>query len=185
MSSESDEALAVRVQTGDHEAFAELMRRYEPKMTRYGRRFLATAEDVEDIVQDIFIKTYTNIQSYNESYPFSPWLYRIAHNAFANELRRRSRRPILSFSTDMLLPNLRGDTDVEADVIAREDAALVEAQLAALSLQHREVLVLYFFEELSYEEIADVLRIPKTTVGVRLSRAKKQLKKLMEQYDHN
>jgi RNA polymerase sigma-70 factor, ECF subfamily len=184
MSFVADEALAVLVQKGDHSAFGELMRRYEPKMIRYGQRFLSVAEDIEDIVQDIFVTTYTNIKSYNSSYAFSPWMYRIAHNTFANELRRRSRRPILSFSTDVLLPRLRGESDVEAEVIAAEEAREMEVHLKHLSAHYREIIILYYFEELSYSEIADVLRIPTTTVGVRLSRAKTKLKKIIEHHDH-
>ena len=80
----SDEKIAARVQEDEIEAFGILVERYEVKMLRYGKKFLTQYEDIEDAVQDVFIKAYTNIQSFNTSMSFSPWLYRIAHNTFIN-----------------------------------------------------------------------------------------------------
>ena len=84
----TDEAITKRVQQGDVEAFALLMDRYEKKITRYARKFLSQPDDVKDIVQDVFVKVYVNIKSFDVKRRFSPWIYRIAHNEFVNALKK-------------------------------------------------------------------------------------------------
>ena len=84
----SDEDIAREVQQSSTEAFGLLIERYEPKILRYGRKFLYQYEDVEDAVQDTFIKAFTNIQSFNSDLKFSPWIYRIAHNTFINVIKK-------------------------------------------------------------------------------------------------
>ena len=172
----SDEELVAQVRRGEVEQFGILMARYEPKLMRYGSRFLTQGEDIRDTVQDVFIKTYQDIQSFDTSQRFSPWIYRIAHNAFANELRRKSRSPIRLPDFDLLLghtPALEStDTESERASLIR----MVETGLERIPPKYREVLILYFMEELSYKEIADVLRVPVNTVGVRIARAKMALK---------
>ncbi len=82
----SDEQLAVLVQNGDKEKFGVLMERYQGKLFRYGKKFLSNEDNIEDVVQDVFIKTYQNIQSFDSTQRFSPWIYRIAHNTYVNAL---------------------------------------------------------------------------------------------------
>ena len=177
---ESDEALALRAQDNDRDAFGELVRRYEQKLARYGRKFLRTAEDREDLLQEIFLKAYTNIQSFDPSRRFSPWLYRIAHNEYVNALRRMSRQPILSFDFDTLFPHPEAEEQSDRESMRAELSKEMEMCLSELAPKYREPIVLYFFEELSYQEIADVLRIPIVAVGVRITRGKKKLRVLYE-----
>ena len=107
MTEETDESIAVRVQGGDSEAFGELIERYQAKLSRYARKFLLDPDDAADIVQDIFIKSYQNIQSFDASRRFSPWIYRIAHNEFVNALKKRqSRRTVFTIDFDTLFPHL-------------------------------------------------------------------------------
>lgn len=171
-----DEEYALRVQQGDTDAFGVLMSRYEPKLMRYGSRFLARNEDVQDIVQDIFVNVYRNIKGFNPSQRFSPWIYRIAHNAFVNELRRKSHAPIALPDFDLFA--LHAPAPESADDVSERAslARLVESGLSSIPPKYREVLILYFMEDLSYKEIADVLHIPVATVGVRMLRAKNALK---------
>lgn len=172
----TDEALAVRVQRGESESFGDIMRRYQPKLTRYGSRFLAREEDIQDLVQDIFVKVYRNIQDFDSAQRFSPWIYRIAHNTFVNELRRKSSAPISLPDFDLFLMHTPSDESAD-DLSERESLKrLVESGLSNIPPKYREILVLYFMEELSYKEIADVLHIPVATVGVRMMRAKHALK---------
>ncbi|KND49269.1 MAG: RNA polymerase sigma-70 factor, ECF subfamily [Parcubacteria bacterium C7867-008] len=172
----TDEELAALVQRGDVERFGMLMVRYEPKLMRYGSRFLAQTDDIREIVQDVFIKTYQDIQSFDTTQRFSPWIYRIAHNTFANELRRKSRNPIRLPDFDILLSHSAAIESSDSESERASLARMVERGLNSISPKYREVLVLYFMEELSYKEIADVLRVPVNTVGVRLARAKSALK---------
>src|SRR5882757_8355516 len=101
----SDEVLAESVQQGNVENFSELVRRYEPKLLRYGRTFLANPSDIEDLVQDAFVKAYENIRSFDTGKRFSPWMYRIAHNTFVNRLRRNARNPVMTIDLDLVLPH--------------------------------------------------------------------------------
>jgi RNA polymerase sigma-70 factor (ECF subfamily) len=176
----SDEELAHEVQQGKSEAFNLLFSRYEQKMLRYGRRFLYTYEDLEDAVQEVFIKAYRNIQSFQTNKKFSTWLYRIAHNTFINVIKKKGREQVSFFEFDTLvqLPSRRVDS-VEDDFLKIENRTAVEDVLKQLSPKYREVLVLFYFEELGYKEIAEILKIPTSTVGVRIARAKSALKKLI------
>ncbi len=99
----TDEELACAVQAGNSLAFAGLVERFAPRLTRYGMRYLAREEDIEDVIQDVFLRAYENIQSYDRSYRFSPWIYRIAHNAFVNVLRKHSKRSFEFLDFDTLI----------------------------------------------------------------------------------
>ncbi len=173
----TDEAIAKQVQAGDREAFGELISRYEAKLTRYGRRFLGRPEAVTDCVQDVFIKAYTNLQSYDADQPFSPWIYRIAHNTFVNELKRYQNRFMwFTFETDTFFPGLTAKETADSDTLETELKLHLDTLIDALPQKYREVLLLHYSEDLSYQEISDILHIPINTIGVRLSRARQLLK---------
>jgi RNA polymerase sigma-70 factor (ECF subfamily) len=180
---EKDEAIAVRVQKGDAEAFQGLVERYEQKMSRYARRFLFDSDEAKDLVQDVFIKAYVNIQGFDVGRRFSPWLYRIAHNEFVNALKKKKkeRGNISLFDFDVLFPHLGLPAKEMADLGMKqyELKGILEASLDKIPQKYKESLVLYYFEDLDYKEIADVLHIPVSTVGIRLQRGKMMLKKLV------
>lgn len=172
----TDELLATQIQNGDVEVFGELVNRYEAKMQRYARRFLSRPDEVDDLVQDVFIKVYENIQSFNPSMRFSPWIYRVAHNIFVNELKRKSRYGLASFDPDVIFSILPAKETADERALGLERSVEMEAALNQLSQKYREVLILHYYEELSYQEISDILQIPVTTVGVRINRARNKLK---------
>jgi RNA polymerase sigma-70 factor (ECF subfamily) len=179
---QTDEQLVGLVTAGDTEAFGILVERYEDKLLRYGRRFLWRTEDIEDIVQDVFIRAYQNIQGFDRAQRFSPWIYRIAHNAFVDVLKKRSRNPLtfIGFDFDTLIPHASYDDPAERE---REQASLrkeLDLVLGKIPPAYAEVLALYYFEDLSYKDIAEVLRVPPGTVGIRLSRARTAMKKAYE-----
>jgi len=178
----TDEQAVALVQGGDKEKFGILMARYEKKLFRYGKRFLSGKEHIEDIIQDVFMSTYKNIRSFDPSLKFSSWIYRIAHNAFVNALKKGSRNPLLVFDFDF-------DTLISHPV--HEDPAIVEREqkelkkmmdqcLDQLSPKYKEVIILHYYEELSYKEMGDILEIPIGTVGIRIKRAKDALRKIYE-----
>lgn len=173
----SDETIAEAVQNGKVEAFGELVLRYEVKLKRYARKFLSREEDIEDLVQDVFIKAYEHIQSFDTKLRFSPWIYRIAHNAFVNELRRKSRYGLGLFDADAILPFLPAAETADQKALDTEVRTELEEHLTALAPKYREVVVLHYFEDLSYQEISEVLQVSVNTVGVRMTRARAQLKK--------
>lgn len=175
----SDQQLAIAVQHGDIERFGELVSRYEEKLLRYGRKFLSGPEDIEDIVQDVFIRAYENLQSYDPDQPFSPWIYRIAHNAFVNRLRKASHSPITLPDFDTILSHSAYEDPAPRERQQKDMKQQVERGLEGIPPKYREALILYYIEELSYKEIAEVLQVPMGTVGIRLARARAALKNIL------
>lgn len=172
----TDEDIARAVQAGESERFGELIERYQDRLMRYARKFLLDPDDAEDVVQDVFVKTYQNINGFDPSRRFSPWIYRIAHNEFVNELKRRqSRRIVPVFDFDTVFPHLTAEETSDRAALDAEVRAALEKHLDAVDPKYREPLVLYYLEEMSYKEIADIMQIPVSTVGVRLARARKVL----------
>jgi RNA polymerase sigma-70 factor (ECF subfamily) len=176
----SDEHLAQLIQQGDKEQFGVLMERYHKKLFRYGQKFLFDKDNIEDIVQEVFIKTYQNINSFDSTQRFSPWIYRIAHNTFINEIRRHSRNPLQFFDFDVLISHPADEDPAVKEREQNEMRTMLDSGLEKVKANYREILILYYLEELSYKEIAEILRIPVGTVGIRLKRAKDSLKKVYE-----
>ena len=173
---ETDEEFITKIQQGQLDLFGVIIDRYKDKMERYSRKFLLNQDDINDIVQDIFVKTYTNIQSFDIKRKFSSWIYRIAHNHLINYLRKK--RIILPlFDLDTFLPYSVKDEEID-NIEIKE---LVNKCLDKLSIKYREPLVLYYFQELSYKEISDILKIPVSTVGIRIKRAKQNMKKTIQE----
>lgn len=177
----TDENLAKEVQLGEKEKFGLLVDRYQKKLLRYGRKFLSDPGNIEDMIQEVFLKAYQNIQSFDTSLKFSPWIYRIAHNMFINALKKKSAQILYFFNLDTIIPHPHYE---DPQISAREQEEMrqtLEQSLKRLPPKYREILVLYYFEEMGYQEIADILHIPVGTVGIRLKRAKKYMKKHLSQ----
>ncbi|MDB5188501.1 MAG: subfamily polymerase sigma factor, polymerase sigma-70 factor, subfamily [Candidatus Nomurabacteria bacterium] len=183
----SDEAIVIECKK-DSEYFALLVDRYVPKLTRYiRRRSLATSDDIEDLLQNIFIKVYRNLNDYDTTLLFSSWIYRIAHNEMIDWYRREKRRATLSLDDDAqdIVTKLMSDDDLTTRFSNEEQKKYIINTLNGLDEKYKEILLLRFFEEKSYEEIADILKIPAGTVAVRINRAKKQLQKKIADYGTN
>lgn len=175
----SDEEVALSVQGGDVNAFGILVDRYQEKLLRYGRKFLPRREDIEDMVQEVFISAYRNIQSFDTKQLFRPWIYRIAHNAFINHMKRNERGAVLvDFDTFLSHPVYEDPTDKERDVA--QIRGMLDRGLDKINPKYKEALVLHYFDDLAYKEIADVLAIPPGTVSVRIMRGREALKKVLE-----
>ncbi|MBI5955139.1 MAG: RNA polymerase sigma factor [Chloroflexi bacterium] len=182
MSELTDEAIAIRVQHGDDQSFGILMRRYEHKLTRFGSRFLSSHEDIQDMLQEIFVKAFVNLQSFDANQKFSAWIYRIAHNQFVDQLKKKSREKISFFDLDAFFPHLVGTETADPETNREDLKGTLDQCLDKLDAKYREPLILYYFEELDYQEIAEILQIPISKVGVRLQRGKSLMKKLIEQH---
>ncbi len=182
MTERTDEEIAREVQRGDVESFRALVERYEPKLSRYARKFLFAGDDVNDLVQEVFIKAYVNIQSFDANRRFSPWIYRIAHNEFINALKKKekNKNTLSLFDVDVLFPHPVAAETAESGVERGETRRMLDQSVKKLGPKYREPLVLYYFEEMDYKEVADILRIPVSTVGIRLQRGKALLKKMVE-----
>ncbi len=179
----TDEALVQRVQDGDKDSFGILVERYEAKLLRYGRKFLSNPQDIEDIVQDVFMSAYQNIQSFDTAQRFSPWVYRIAHNAYVNGLKKHSRNPLTLVDFDTLISHPVYEDPAPKEREEKEIRAMIEKGLDQLPSKYREVLILYYLEEIPYKEIADILEVPTSTVGIRIKRGKEALRKIYKSLD--
>ena len=169
----------------DTSAFALLVERYEAKLLRYIKRLgIRNAEDGEDVLQEIFIKVYKNLNGYDSSLAFSSWIYRIAHNEAISFYRKKSVRPEghqLAESDDVLmwLPE-ESDTGAEQLFDVAVNATVVQTALATLDTKYRDPLILRYFEHKEYDEISDILKIPIGSVGTLIHRGKKQLQAAIE-----
>jgi len=185
MLNKTDEEIAAMVQSGDLESFSFLVERYETKIKRYARKFIVSKEDIDDITQDIFIKTFTNIKSFDTDKKFSSWVYRIAHNELINSLKKKEKNPLLFFDADTLFPHPIAKEETDRKTIRGETKRIIDECLEKIPLKYREPLVLFYTEELSYEEIADVMHVPVSTVGVRLKRGRRMLKAVCDKLNFN
>lgn len=174
---ESDEHVAERVQNGDTESFRILVDRYTPKLTRYARAFVWHTQEREDLLQDIFLRAFVHLKSYTAQRAFSPWIYRIAHNVFANALRSKHRTPVFSVDWDLIFPHPISTEQSDSETLRKERTQQLDECLETLDSKYREVLVLYYFQDQDYQQISEILRIPSSTVGVRLNRGRAALKK--------
>ncbi len=175
---ETDEEIARRVQNGNKEIFGMLVERFEHKLLRYGNKFLSNSDDVQDLVQDVFVSVYQNIQSFDPSQRFSPWIYRIAHNTFVSGMRKHSRNPLLLFDFDTFISHAVYEDPAQAQREQKEMRAMIDRGLDEISPKYREILILYYLEEIPYKEIADILEVPTGTVSIRLMRGKEELRKV-------
>jgi len=166
--------------------FAYLMDRYTKPLLRYiGRISNKSGDDAEDLLQDIFIKAYRNLNGFDDKLKFSSWLYRIAHNHVISDFRKRKARlEDVSWSyDDEFLNNLKADFDLNDIVNTKFDQEIVGKVLYKLDLKYREVLELRFWEQMSYREISDVLKKPEGTIATLINRAKDNFRKEIKKYE--
>ncbi len=164
------------------EIYALLVERYEKKLLRYIMRILSgTKEDAEDILQDVFLSAYKNLNDFDQDLKFSSWIYRIAHNKVISHFRKVTARPkTMTYEGDSQLLNiLASEEDIAKSMEKRHDAAEVRDVLDELDEKYREALVLKFLEEKDYKEISDILEKPMGTATL-INRAKKQFKEKVE-----
>ena len=185
VSGKKDEEIAHLVQNDNIELFGVLIERYEVKIKRYARKFLSDKEDINDVVQEIFIKVYKNIESFDIKRKFSSWLYRIAHNELINALKKKKRKTLPLLNLDVFLPYYYKNEDLGEKIDKKRMQEIIDKCLGDLEFKYQEPIVLYYFEELSYKEISDVMEIPVSTVGIRIKRAKEKIKLICEKLGYN
>ena len=183
--SKSD-AEIVKLTLRDQEMFLHLMQRYEGKLSRYIRRFAyVDTQTVEDILQEVFIKIYKNLNDFDLDLSFSSWAYRITHNEAINYLKKLDRQKSIPLESDdedvvSLISILESDVDIVKELSKKELQKKVQEVLSMLSPDFREILILKFLEEKEYKEISDILKKPMGTVATLINRAKAQFKQIAE-----
>jgi RNA polymerase sigma-70 factor (ECF subfamily) len=168
----------------DKHAFSEIVLRYEAPIRRYIKRLGCDENDLDDVLQEVFIKVFINLNDYDHDLKFSSWLYRIAHNETVSHFRKKSVRPsVLNLSTDDtedFFAQLADSEDYVELANKRDDARLLQDIFLTFDSRYRDVLILRFLEEKSYTEISDILKVPEGTVATLISRGKKELRLALE-----
>lgn len=183
-----DGAVVAAFLGGEERAFQELVERYQTRLLNFIYRTIGDREKAEDLVQEVFIRIYRHIHRFDRSKKFSTWAYTIASNLAKNELRNRSRNPLVLFQTmrsnwdDDDRPLQFEDTTARPDDMYRKRhlRELVEDTVAKLPEHHRQVFVLRELEGKSYEEIAEITDCNLGTVKSRLNRARTAFASIIE-----
>ena len=165
----SDEQLMLDLRGGSGEAFETLFDRHRDAVWRFFRRRLADAARGEELVQDVFVAVFEHARRYEPRSSFRSYLFGIAWNMLLAERRKAARRGAAALEEDAAAPSLDPDA-----------ALWVRRALATLDEHDREIVMLREFEQLHYQEIADLLRLPLNTVRSRLFRARMSLRAALE-----
>jgi len=175
----TDEQLIERFQQGDVSAFEVIVKRYKDQLLNFVYRFLGNEVEAEDIVQETFLRVYRNRNAYRKVAKFSTWIYTIAGNLAKTELRKRKRRKIFSISDLGYEDKDYEISDVKYSPDERVDDSLIgeiiQREINALSPKFREVIILRDIQELSYEEISKIIKVPIGTVKSRVNRGRLKL----------
>lgn len=159
--------------------FGELVDRYEMKLKYYILRISSfSSHEADEILQEIFLKVWQNLQGYTGAVKFSSWIYRIAHNETISAYRKYTSRggdKTVELNEEIfeLAPS---KINIPAEFNAKESAHMIQQVLQAMPEKYREVLIFQYFEDMSYEEISDVLKKPMGTVATLVNRAKKSFR---------
>jgi RNA polymerase sigma-70 factor, ECF subfamily len=181
-----EEKLIKKVKLGDREAFADLVELYKDKVYHVSYRMVGNAMEAEDIAQETFLRVYSNIGSYDPSYKFSTWIYRIATNLSIDLLRKRKQ----TLSLDKQVEGSDGldwhdrladpDKGPEEALLTGELQAEVQNAMETLSPKYKSIMILRYLEDLSLTEISEIVKLPITTIKTRIHRGREALKKKLK-----
>jgi RNA polymerase sigma-70 factor, ECF subfamily len=182
---DQDVELVRLAQQGDRRAFEALVVKYQRRIARHVARYVKRAADVEDVVQDAFIRAYRGLASFRGDSGFYSWLYRIATNVALNSLTRNASPVLLDDEAleeqaEAFEPGVSDNENPERSLMARQIAEAVERAVARLRPDLSEPLMLYEVEGKSYADIAVMLDIPIGTVRTRIFRAREFIAKRLE-----
>jgi RNA polymerase sigma-70 factor (ECF subfamily) len=178
----TDIELIANAIAGETDGFEELVKRYQRPITSYVYRMLGDYDSSLDVTQEVFIKVYNSLGKYSVEYKFSTWLYRIAHNAAVDHMRRNSVTPQSletenadgSFQIQLESRGLSPEQDRERSEWRTE----IDAVVRCLPPTYRDLILLRHSKDLSYDEIAEVTGLPLGTVKNRLFRAREMMREL-------
>lgn len=181
-----DARLVKLARKGDQEAFAELVDLYKDKLYHLGYRMLSNRHEAEDIVQETFLRVHKNWNRYDDKQKFSTWIYRIATNLCIDRLRKR--KPSYYLDAEMndqegldgytLVPG--DERTPETEYLLSETQQTIHQAIEGLPAKYKSVIVLRYLQELSLQEIGEVLGMPVTTVKTRVHRGREFLRKKLE-----
>ena len=186
------DALLVKKTLESSDQFGSIIEKYQEPLKRYVRRIARPSpDDLDILLQDIFIKAYENLNDFDQELAFSSWIYRIAHNEAIDFLRKKKRfGASLDDTTNdddnvTLAETISADIDIAGDIDKDYVKKNIEAVLDDLEPKYRSVLILKFLEEKDYNDISDILKKPPGTVATLIHRAKKEFKRLADEKKMN
>ena len=165
--------LVLRCQTGDADAYRELVGRFGPRLRYFLRKLVGRIDRADDLAQEVWLDVLRQLPRLKDAGAFTTWMYRIGHGKAMLEGRRNGRAPTTTPDVDWV-------AEKDDDTFSAEDAAQIHAGLDRLEPAQREVLVLRFLEEMSYDEIGQIVDCPLGTVRSRIHYAKAALRRLFE-----
>ncbi len=185
----TDVELIAKAISGFEDGFEELVRRYQRPITNYVFRMLNDYDSSLDVTQEVFIKVYNSLHKYSSEYKFSTWLYRIAHNAAIDFIRRRAPKEQSietenkdgAYQLQIESPNPTPEQDRERSEWRTE----IESVVKCLPSVYRELIVLRHAQDLSYDEIAEITNLPLGTVKNRLFRAREMMREIFVERGFN
>ena len=185
-----DEALIRRAASGDDGAFETLMRAHQKQVYNLCLRMCGNAEDAFDLSQEAFLRAWRGLAQYQFEAEFSTWLYRLTRNVCIDHLRRRKREDTVPLEQEqdgevIVLPIPDGAPGPEERALHEEKRRVLAEAMLSLPEEQREILILRVVNDLSYEQIAQILDLQLGTVKSRLARARMQLKKNLADGNHS
>ncbi len=179
---QDDVALVSACQVGDQDAFALLVQRHQRFVFNLVFRMLEQYEEANEVTQETFLAAWQGLPRFRGEARFSTWLYRIAYNCALKQLEQRNRDQALQLAIQVKQANQRIDNDehLGSEIETYERQAIVREHLSKLPAKYRIVLVLRHLQEMTYEEMAEILTMPIGTIKTHLFRARNLLKERLE-----
>lgn len=173
-----DQKLVLLAINGDNIAFDHLFNRYRDSITKmYLQKTFGNIDDTNDLLQETFVKVYLNMHKYNKTYTFGQWVYTIAKNTFIDYIRKR--KEALAIDNISISDGVHLAPNPEEHLIRAQQQRQLDYLLMKMKPKYRDLIELRFFKELTYDEIAEQLKLPMGTIKTQIHRAREQLCKLI------
>lgn len=167
--------LIPKVLAGDVQSFEEIVRRYNMMVYTLAFRVLKSREEAEELAQDVFLKVYQSLDSFNMKSKLSTWIYRITYNASINKYKSQKRRIDTIEIDDFVEFNVSDLTDAQNDISIKEKRKIINNTILKLPETEKVIITLYYYEELSIKEIAEIVGISTHNVKIKLYRSRQKL----------
>jgi RNA polymerase sigma-70 factor (ECF subfamily) len=182
MTTNEESIIVARILDGDTSAYAALVERYKDLVFTLAIRMLKQREEAEEVAQDVFIKLFKSLNSFKGDSKLSTWVYRVTYNACLDQIKKNKRHRIAVPIDNYNYNKIDTIDNALEGLIKEEKQQLIRACVNKLPEDSSAIITLFYFDELSLEEISGITGIESNTVKVKLFRARKRLAKIMEQY---
>src|SRR5438876_5764198 len=184
---QEDLLLVASSKNGDQDAFAQLVQRYQRRVFNLVYRMLRQYEEATEITQETFLAAWQGLPAFRGDARFPTWLYRIAYNCSLKqlELRKRDRALQVALEAEQVMEDANNENRANAEIDARDRQALIQEHLSHLPAKYRIVLILRHLQDMTYEEMAEILTMPIGTIKTHLFRARNLLKERLQSLNHD